>query len=205
MFSRGCERRSREFRPMQAGRDAAERRARPGLRSREPASRIASATPCSPFACARCASSRVPCGRRRTAAQGARPHAHAGAAHLRCRPHGAEGGETRPEGERRSDGRGMRDGMRRVREAGRAKAARKRAAGRPASRRVRARSGSPGPERRPRCREGRAGPDRRPDSDRVAKRSLPSGIAKQAREGGKTVPDRGGEQQARGACGMGSR
>ncbi|MBQ9726049.1 MAG: hypothetical protein IJV65_00905, partial [Kiritimatiellae bacterium] len=59
--------------------------------------------------------------------------------HLRCRPHGAEGGETRPEGERRSDGRGMRDGMRRVREAGRAKAARKRAAGRPASRRVRAR------------------------------------------------------------------
>ena len=51
--------------------------------------------------------------------------------------------ETRPEGERRSDGRGMRGGMRREREAGRAKAARKRAAGRPASRRVRARRALP--------------------------------------------------------------
>ena len=89
--------------------------------------------------------------------------------------------------------------MRRERQAGRAKAARKRAAGRPASRRVRARSGSPGPERRPRCREGRAGSDRRPDSDRVAKRSLPSGIAEQDREGGKPFPI-AGEDRARAPC-----
>ena len=40
------------------------------------ASRIASAPPCSPFACARFASSRVPCARQRTAERGARSHAH---------------------------------------------------------------------------------------------------------------------------------
>ena len=54
---------------------------------------------------------------------------------------------------------------------------------------------APGPKRRPRCREGRAEADRRPASDRVAKRSLPSGIAKQDREGGKTVPDHGGNSE----------
>ena len=114
---------------------------------------------------------------------------------LRDRPDGTEGGDGAARGRAAERGPERRCGMRREREAGRAKAARKRAAGRPASRRVRARSGSPGPERRPRCREGRAGPDRRPDSDRVAKRSLPSGIAKQDREGGKTVPDRGGDSE----------
>ncbi len=82
--ARGFAARGWRFRPMQAGRDAAERRARTGLRSRESAgphrlraaSRIASAPPCSPFACARCASSRAPKARQRTAERGARSHAH---------------------------------------------------------------------------------------------------------------------------------
>ena len=59
-------------------------------------------------------------------------------------------------------------------------------------------------ETRPRCREGRAEADRRPASDRVAKRSLPSGIAKQDREGGKPFPNTGGKR-TRAAWRMGSR
>ena len=57
-----------------------------------PFRRIAAPPPCSPRAHARYASSLAPSGRSCTAAHGARSQAHPGAAHLRGRPHGTEGG-----------------------------------------------------------------------------------------------------------------
>ena len=138
------------------------------------ASRIATPSPCSPRAHARCALSLAPSGRSCTAlvrrrTPGRRPCA---AAHT-----GRREDEARPEGERRSDGRGMRGGMRREREAGRAKAASKRAAGRPASHRA-----APAARPRPKA-ESTVLPAGRQDSQRggLERRGCGGGKARRGR------------------------